>query len=721
MIDKIVMQDVASYKASTCLDTDKKVNIIYGLNGSGKSIFSKFLYDRTHEDFKSCSVNGMTNEKVLVYSKEFINEIFYESESIPGIFTLSKENKTAVQKINNAEDIIEEVSDKKDSELSKKEDLEDELSNKKQNIEKQVWEIKSEFTGGDRVLEFCLEGLMGSKQKLFEHISQIEKPEENPEETIKDLKREVKEIKGDQGEHINKIPKVNFTGSDIEKNKLFGKEIVGNENSSVAGLITELDNSDWVQKGLKYVPEENDDQNSTCPFCQNETISKELIHQIKNYFDESYISDKDEIEQNSSFYKKSVGQIQNKEEYLKNYFVKKRKDEFENKYAQLKTLFSGNINKIKNKIDNLSSVITLTNSSKQIKELNTLIDEINSEVDSHNERIANKEEALRNIKTIFWQKMRCNYDKILSGYENFVNRKETEISNLDNEINNKTNKIREQQVIIKEQQKRTVNIQGSINSINNSLTNLGINDFFIQKHEDDYYKLVRNEETDGSFRTLSEGEKMIISFLYFLELCKGKSSASEGKQEKIVVIDDPISSLSHIYVFNIGRLIKNYFFRSDSFEQVFVLTHSLYFFYELTDINHDRRKENQNLFRLRKNSEGSKILPMKYEEIQNDYQAYWQVIKDKNQAPALIANCMRNVIDYFFNFLEKRDFNNVFQKEELQKNKYQAFSRYMNRESHSLGQNIFDYKEFDYEIFKEAFRLVFVESGYPDHYKRMIK
>lgn len=37
----------------------------------------------------------------------------------------------------------------------------------------------------------------------------------------------------------------------------------------------------------------------------------------------------------------------------------------------------------------------------------------------------------------------------------------------------------------------------------------------------------------------------------------------------------------------------NDFFKSDKVEQVFVLTHSLYLFYELTDTNQTRRKETQ--------------------------------------------------------------------------------------------------------------------------------
>ena len=82
---------------------------------------------------------------------------------------------------------------------------------------------------------------------------------------------------------------------------------------------------------------------------------------------------------------------------------------------------------------------------------------------------------------------------------------------------------------------------------------------------------------------------------------------------------------------------------------------------------------------------------------------------------------MRNIVEYFFNFIEKKDLYAVFQKEELKKNKYQAFNRYINRESHSDWQNIFDFKEFNYNDFKDALGMVFKESGYAEHYEAMIK
>ena len=85
---------------------------------------------------------------------------------------------------------------------------------------------------------------------------------------------------------------------------------------------------------------------------------------------------------------------------------------------------------------------------------------------------------------------------------------------------------------------------------------------------------------------------MVISFLYFLERCKGEVKSDSTSTNKIIIIDDPISSLSHIHIFNIGRLIHNEFLRTDTYEQVFILTHSLYFFYELTNINLERKLRN---------------------------------------------------------------------------------------------------------------------------------
>ncbi|HPS29579.1 MAG TPA: AAA family ATPase [bacterium] len=721
MITKIVMNNVASYKSVATLETDKKINLIYGLNGTGKSTFSDFLYDMSNPKFSGCSVEGLSDGEVLVYNQQFIKDYFYEPDNLKGIFTLSKENKDAEERIKIAEKEKETLVKDKTSKTDLITAHNKELAQKKQEAELKTWEIKTDFAGGDRVLEYCLEGLKSQKDKLFDHLLSIPKPDKQPVKTADQLKKEVEAIQGNNAQKFDMLKEVKLDIQNIEKDQLFSKTIIGNENSSVAELIKKLGNSDWVKKGLDYLPKEINDKSEPCPFCQGQTINRMLIDNIRNYFDESYEKEVNELRKLSSEYEAGIKILPKKESYESNPFVLEKKAEFENYYNNMLNCISNNNIKISDKIKTPSQAVVLLSSDSVIDAFNLFIEDTNKKITEHNHKIDNKKTSLAEIKDVFWGIMRWNYDQTLISYQSYKTDIDKKTKVIEISIAEIDGKILRQGEIVVEQQKKTVNIEKAIASINEGLVDLGIDGFLIEKHSEALYKIVRAEQCDNTFQTLSEGEKMIISFLYFRELCKGKKSVTSQSNKKIVVIDDPISSLSHIYIFNVGQMIKNDFFNSTNIEQVFLLTHSLYFFYEMTDTNHERREKNQKLFRMLKNCNGSQLLEMKYDEIQNDYHSYWLVIKDNQQPSALIANCMRNIIEYFFNFIEKRDLNNVFQKPALQATKYQAFCRYINRESHSLGQNIFDYKEFNYDDFKEALSLVFKESGYEEHYKEMIK
>ena len=121
----------------------------------------------------------------------------------------------------------------------------------------------------------------------------------------------------------------------------------------------------------------------------------------------------------------------------------------------------------------------------------------------------------------------------------------------------------------------------------------------------------------------------------------------------------------------------------------------------------------------------SMIKKMKQTEIQNDYQIYWQIVKenknDWNLHKALLANAMRNILEYFFGIIWNSDsLNNTMQSLDSQW-KYQFFVRYINRESHNDPINISDVKDVDSSIFQEAFKKIFYDSKYNDHYDKMIK
>jgi AAA15 family ATPase/GTPase len=180
MISKIQMQGVASFQSLVTLETDKKVNIIYGLNGTGKSTLSNFLYEQSGSDYTNCSVDIGSDETILVYNQRFIQDNFFEADNLKGIFSLSKKNKDIEEKVKAAEAELITLEAIVESEQKSIEEKKGEFFELKEKAHEKLFEIKRKYTGGDRVLEFCLKGLK-RKEPLFMHIAGLYKPEIKPE------------------------------------------------------------------------------------------------------------------------------------------------------------------------------------------------------------------------------------------------------------------------------------------------------------------------------------------------------------------------------------------------------------------------------------------------------------------------------------------------------------------------------------------------------------
>jgi len=728
MITKITLKNVASYgEDPVILETDKKINFIYGLNGTGKTIISKYLQNKDDANFCNCSVEGINNEKILVYNQKFIDDNFYLSPTQKGIFSLKSENKEAKEKIDNATEEIKKLNTQiKNDELKtgflfdlkkKQADIE-ELQN---STKDKTWEIETKYSGGDRILGFCLEGKKGSKKDLFDHISKIQKSTNKPEKTIDNLKKEAEATQGTNAKTYdeNLLTKVNFDFWKIEGQEIFKEIIIGNENSQVAELINKLNNSDWVKDGKKFIQEPNT-ENETCPFCQQKTINKPLYEEIQSYFDETYQQKIAELEKLDKEYFNEYQNTKNLENKLLQIdFIKNKETEFKLIFKNFIDKLSSNWTEINKKIKSPNITIILDSSVLEQKALNDFLDTIIAETKTHNKKVKNKQKTKNQIIKDFWEIMRWEYDQTLENYSTQKSKLQSEKSKIENEESQVKTKIQDQEKIIKESQKEMVNVQDAIDNINSELILFGLDGFSIVLAGEKTYKLNRPNENENTtkFETLSEGEKTVISFLYFLELCKGKENNNEVVTEKIVVIDDPISSLSHMYVFNVAQLIRKYFF-NDEYKQIFILTHNLYFFHELL---HKQKNDNCKLFRLCRSS-FSKLSEMSRKDIQNEYQSYWQILKDfenGNATEVILANAMRNILERFFGFIEKNDFNELTKElEKEEKNNF--FIRYINKESHSDPINISDTKEIDPQIFKKAFKKIFEDAGYIEHYNKMM-
>lgn len=417
MINNIVLNEVASYKSKSELNTDKKVNIIYGLNGTGKSTLSNYFYEIENKKYQHCSHSGEYDE-VLVYNQKFIQDNFYAKDSLNGIFSLSKENKEAKEKVESLTLEIIKLSDEKraiENEITAQNTTISDAKNKAQN---KTWEIKTNYSGGDRVLEFCLSGKMGSKESLFNHLCSIPLPNPKPSKNISNLKEEVSAVDGETAIKYNMLEKIDTIELSFDEVELLQDIIVGSTDSPVSYLISKLQNSDWVNEGLKYLELTGDSQ---CPFCQSQTITENLVQHIRNYFDETYQNSVEKIKSIHTKYKSFIDSIPSLDTYKEcklsaNHIIK-----LSGYYNQLSKDIENNLELIKQKVINPSSPVTLTDMSNSVDNFNSLVELVNTEITTHNSKIDNAKDELEKIKISFWQILRHEYDQTILNFNDIKN------------------------------------------------------------------------------------------------------------------------------------------------------------------------------------------------------------------------------------------------------------------------------------------------------------
>ena len=633
MINKITISGVASYKNEATLETDKNINLIYGINGSGKSTFSEYLRKRTDAEYTECSIEPVINddeEEIFVYNENYVEEVFYNSDYQRGVFSLSKENVDAHKKIDSANTILQKLyienqklkDEKKTEELAYK-------STKSRYIDL-IWKIKTLYTGGDRVLDFCFTGLKGSKETLFHHVISVKLLPNAPTEDIDQIKKEIIQLNQYKGTVIPKIPEFNFIAQSIENQHLFEEVITGNPNSRVAKLIDKLHNSDWVKAGLEL------DSPEICPFCQRPYGNDNIISELKSYFNKDYENALDEIKIMRDRYKRAFEQLPVIDIFSQIDFLSDLKKDYNNTCTLLKNTIESNIRKIDEKYKNPSVIIKLDSTVEYLNKINEIINSANEAIDIFNKKILSVDIEIEELKQRFWSKIRYDYNQSIIEFNNQTKDFDKKTNKINEQVKSLTSQIEKQRKIIATEQNNIINIDASISHINGMLVDMGITDFKIDKYgEDGLYRIIRGDDDTPVFKTLSEGERTIISILYFLEACQGVLNKELSPKKRIIVIDDPISSLSNLYIFNIGRILRSILYpkyKKDAvsktgytiepkFEQVFILTHSLYFFYEMTEMDENKRHTSQALFRISKSETGSKIQNMHYEHIQSDYQA----------------------------------------------------------------------------------------------------
>lgn len=115
MIEKMTIKNVATYSSEgITIDNLKKVNFIYGSNGSGKTTITNFIDSPNSPEFqnKGCELiwENTTPLKVLTYNKKFRDKNFGKGK-IDGVFTLGNATKEHLEEIAKMQKKLSEIKD----------------------------------------------------------------------------------------------------------------------------------------------------------------------------------------------------------------------------------------------------------------------------------------------------------------------------------------------------------------------------------------------------------------------------------------------------------------------------------------------------------------------------------------------------------------------------------------------------------------------------------
>lgn len=716
MLEKILLRNVSSYspEAVVSIAPLKRVSLFYGQNGTGKTTIGNFLQAPGESCYSVCGVEPVkVGREVLVYNHHFMEKNFQEATSQPGVFTLNEGNIEAKEALAAAEASITELTITHDAEMEKGVNSKKVQDAAYEALLDSVWKPKREFD--NTALAYCFKAL-NTRERLLDAVRNV--PLVASTDTAQGLLAEAAALKETSDQELPSIPPIAFQAHNLEDDPVLQEVITGSGDSYLSAFIQQLGNSDWVKHALRYQAEAQD----KCPLCQ-QTLPQDFYAEIHKVFDKTYEQRLDVLRQLEGRYRSAVDQFLRRCE-VPDYQVQAIKLHV----TKLQAAFQKNLQSIAEKIASPSLIMALESTVPLVTQLNGEIAAEQLKIDEINARIKNRKQHEASIKQRFWSWYRgaCNaafvtFEKVDKAQGRIRQAAKDEVQAL-------RDRIQEQRGIVTTSRASITNIDQAVENIKYWLRLLGLKGFTLIKEEGPIpqYRLERPGQTEGVFKTLSEGEKTLISFLYFLEVCNGEMGTTSGKlkSDRIIVIDDPISSLSHNYVYDIASLIRRQvLIPKERFKQVIILTHNLFFFHEMVKLLKEDGEKAFAMFRITK-SEYSSVVAMEEREIQNDYQAFWQTIKDALQgrtSPNVMPNMMRNILEYYFSFVHQTPtLRQALMKLSEDKPEFRALFRYINRESHTDSVNITDFGEIDPATFIDRFRDVFVETKFEAHFDKMM-
>ena len=497
-------------------------------------------------------------------------------------------------------------------------------------------------------------------------------------------------------------------------------------------MIEKLGNSDWVDQGRKFL---TDDE--TCPFCQQKTIDVNFRDQIENYFDESFEENKNKIEQQKNSYKtlcdnllSSLNHIENSEKL--NPETKLNVGDFSANLQTLHSLFSTNDLLLNKKLEKTSQIVELEETKQVLDTLFGLIDLANCVIAEHNELVSNYSQEVISLKNSVWRFLIEELNDKITKYESKKNGLQRGIDAITNQIETRKQDIQSLDREIIELGKDVTSVQPTVDEMNRPLESFGFTNFqIVQSSEFENQYAIKRENGELAHETLSEGEVTFITFLYFVQLAKGAIDQNSVADDRVLVIDDPISSLDSNILYVVSTIVKTLIRTikentASNIKQLLLLTHNVYFHKEASfqggRSNGDR---DTHFWILRKKQNITSIQAFRQENpIESSYEMLWREIKEwQRNSGVTLQNTMRRIIENYFKILGKYTDDELI--ERFQTIEEQQICRslisWINDGSHTIPDDLYVQAPGDSaEKYLDVFEKVFEYTNNHGHYRMMM-
>jgi Uncharacterized protein conserved in bacteria len=590
---------------------DGRINIFYGRNYSGKSTYSKIFqsielkqlpekYEKidfevklaNHRIIKSNEIGSELPIDCKVFNQRFIDDNIY----------LHNDNKLNSFQISIGSDTNETLKKIEDIRLNELKPRNEKLSQIELDITEKQQKTKISKDSLDSKLRTTASKIknlknpsvvVGNKYDIRDIKEEFEKysahfpilPLQDDEKAVAELEKNVEQAKIRILEkNINKPQKIDLVSFDknfnftlfLENTKKLLSKVV-----SVSNILDEYKDSpdkiNWIKHGVDI----HGDNPEKCVFCGN-SIDSDLIKNLKLAFSDELRSLENELLLQNNRIKSEIQKLDaipniNKEDYFKDSVsdIQNINKDIENNTDNRKRVLEILESKISEKQRDIFSKIEINDlnwidfSEIQV-EINSLYDDTIKQIEQFEDRKTKSLDFLRRYYIV----------------KEFPVPEFTKLSQEVDQLQEDMEKINLEQKILNEEkekfEKDISELEGSLKSeseavkrinmiLQNSLAHSEMSLKSVDDEEGIYFEVSRNEERAYN---LSEGEKSLIAFAYYIT--RLESLSTEEKSKTILFIDDPVSSLDENNIFYIYNLIFCLLEKKE-FLQYFLSTHNLDF------------------------------------------------------------------------------------------------------------------------------------------------